>query len=471
MNFQQFILILRARWVLMLSVAGVVVATTLIVSLLLPKQFTSTASIVVDAKAVDPITGVPVQAMLMPSFMATQVDILNSDRVAMRVIKLLKLDKIPQFREQWQADTEGRGSFDKWLADTIVKKLDVKPSRESNVLNIAFTWPDASASALLANAFAQSYLDTTVELRVEPAKQYASFFTERTKIAREELEAAQRTLSDYQREHGIIATDERLDVETNRLNELSSQLVNIQSMRMDSASRQTQASNKENMSEVLQNPLISGLKADLARLETRRDELSKRLGRNHPEYLRTESEITATREKVDAETAKVVSSIGTSNRVNVQRESDLRNALENQKKKVLELKQQRDEVSVLQNDVTNAQRTFDTITQRLTQTSLESQTQQTNVAMLNAAVEPIDHSSPKIFLNLLVSIFLGTLLGVGTVLMLELLDKRVRGTQDLQELLGLPVLGVLHHADAVRAPRAAFLRRLLRRGKPNLNAA
>lgn len=471
MNFQQFLLILRARLWLMLGVAGVVVATTLVVSLLLPRQYTATASVVVDAKAVDPITGVPVQAMLMPSFMATQVDILNSDRVATRVIKRLKLDQVPEFREQWLKATQGRGTFDSWLADTIVKKLDVKPSRESNVLNIAFTWSDAQASALFANAFAQSYLDTTVELRVEPAKQYASFFTERTKIAREELETAQKKLSDYQRENGIIATDERLDVETNRLNELSSQLVAIQSMRMDSASRQVQASNKENMTEVLQNSLISGLKADLARLETKRDELSKRLGRNHPEFLRTESEIAALRGKVDAETAKVISSIGTSNRVNVQRESELRVALEAQKKKVLALKEQRDEVTVLQNDVNNAQRNYDTITQRLTQTSLESQTQQTNIALLNSAVEPIDHSSPKIFLNLLVSIFLGTLLGVGTVLMLELLDKRVRGAQDLQDLLGLPVLGVLQHGDAVRPLRGAFFRRLLRRGKPHLNAA
>ena len=471
MNFQQFILILRARWLLMVSVAGVVVAAAVVVSLLLPKQYTASVSIVVDAKAVDPITGIPVQAMLIPSFMATQVDIITSDRVATRVIKSLKLDQVPQFREQWQESTQGRGSFNKWLGDTIVKKLDVKPSRESNVLNLDFTWPDASASALLANAFAQAYLDTTVELRVEPAKQYASFFTERTKIAREELETAQKKLSDFQRENGIIATDERLDVETNRLNELSSQLVAIQSLRMDSASRQTQASNKESMAEVLQNPLVSGLKSDLARLETRRDELSKRLGKNHPEYLRTESEIIATKEKVEAEIAKVVSSIGTSNRVNVQRESDLRNALENQKKKVLELKQQRDEVAVLQNDVNNAQRNFDTITQRLTQTSLESQTQQTNVAILNSAVEPIVHSSPKTLRNLLIAIFLGTLLGVGTALLLELLDKRVRGAQDMQELLGLPVLGVVHHADALPGRRGNLIQRLLRRGKPKLKVA
>ncbi|MFT3735903.1 MAG: chain length determinant protein EpsF [Rhodocyclaceae bacterium] len=415
----QFLQILFARKWLLVGVASTIVVLTMIYSFVLPKQYSAAATILVDAKGIDPITGLPTQAALLPSFMSTQIDILKSDRVARRVIRLLKLDQVPGFKAQWQDVTGGKGSFDKWLADMVIQRLEVKPSRESNVFQVEFTWPDPTAAAAFANTFAQAYIDTNVELRVEPAKQYASFFMERTKTAREELEVAQKRLSDYQREHGIVATDERLDIETNRLNELSTQLVGIQSVRIDSASRQFAASNKENMAEVLQNPLVTGLKSDLARMETQRDELSKRLGKNHPEYLKVETEIAGLRDKVEVETAKVIASIGTSNRVNVQREGELRAALEVQKKKVLELKQQRDDVSVLQNEVVSAQRTLDTINQRFTQTNLESQTQQTNIILLNAAVEPIRHSSPRKFLNLILSMFFGTFLGVAAVLLAE----------------------------------------------------
>ncbi len=462
MNFEQFLLILRARLWLLLSVAALVVATTLTVSLLLPKQYSATASVVVDAKGVDMLSGMQMQAMLMPSYMATQVDIINSDRVAQRVIRLLKLDEVPEFREQWREQTQGRGTFDKWLSDMLVKRLEVKPSRESNVIHISFSWPDPRAAAQFANAFAQAYVDTNLELRVEPARQYASFFTERTQVIREQIEAAQKRLSDFQRENGITAADERLDIETARLNELSSQLVAIQGLLVDAQSRQRQATGRDSIPEVLQSPLIAGLKGELAKLEARREDITSRLGRNHPEYQRTESEIASLRERIDQETRKVVSSLSTNTQVSLQRESEIRAALEAQRTRVLQLKNQRDELTVLQNDVANAQRTYDALNQRLTQTSLESETQQTNISLLNAATEPLRHASPKLLLNLLVSIFLGTLLGVGSVLMLELLDKRVRGTQDLQDLLGgLPVLGVIQHADAAFKPRTG-LRRLLR---------
>jgi capsular polysaccharide biosynthesis protein len=58
-----------------------------------------------------------------------------------------------------------------------------------------------------------------------------------------------------------------------------------------------------------------------------------------------------------------------------------------------------------------------------------------------------------VFLNVLVSIFLGTLLGVGLALMLELSQRYVRSAQDLAEALELPVLGRIGSAAAPRKSR------------------
>lgn len=456
MNLLQFLHIVHARRFIVLAVAGIVIATTLVVSLILPSQYTATASVLVDAKGVDPISGMQIQMMMMPSYMATQVDIINSERVALRVIKTTGLDKIPQFRQRWQESTDGKGSYEKWLVEFLSKRLTVKPSRESNVVNIDFEWPDATAAATLANAFAQAYIDTNLELRVEPAKQYASFFTDRVKAVRAELENAQKKLSDFQRENGITAADERLDVETARLNELSSQLVTIQSARVETQSRQQQAGNRDTMPEVLQNTLISSLKADLAKAEAQREDVVSRLGKNHPEYQRTAAEIASLKEKIERETARVISSLRTNTQANMQRESEIRSALDAQKKKLLDLKNQRDMLTVLQNDVQNAQRTYDAIAQRMTQTSLESQTQQTNVSQLTVATDPTKPSSPRVFLNLFVAIFLGCLLGIGTGLLFELLDPRVRSAQDLQVALGLPVLGTVRSAKPGKRTRRNF---------------
>ncbi|MDQ5914614.1 MAG: protein tyrosine kinase modulator [Pseudomonadota bacterium] len=110
---------------------------------------------------------------------------------------------------------------------------------------------------------------------------------------------------------------------------------------------------------------------------------------------------------------------------------------------MLDLNKQRDELSVLKRDVETAQRAFEAVSQRSAQTKLESQSVQTNIATLNRAFEPTEHSKPKILLNVLVSIFLGTLLGVGVALMLELGNRRVRSAEDLAEAIDLPLLAAI----------------------------
>ena len=84
--------------------------------------------------------------------------------------------------------------------------------------------------------------------------------------------------------------------------------------------------------------------------------------------------------------------------------------MERQKKHVLELNKQRDQISVLQRDVEAAQRNFEAVSQRSAQTRLESLAVQTNISILNPASIPTEHSRPRILLNVLISIFLGTLL-------------------------------------------------------------
>jgi len=453
MTFRQFLLILRARWhCVILTLLGVV-ATTLVVSLILPKQYTSNAAVVVDVKSADPISGLLFPGQIAPSYMATQVDIIQSERVAQRVVKMLRLAENPTARQQWQDDTDGKGSIEVWLATLLQKKLDVKPSRESNVLNIAYTAVDPRFAAAIANAFAQAYVDTNLELKVEPAKQYVAWFDERTRQLRENFEKAQTKLSAYQLDKGIISVDERLDVENARLQELSSQLVQLQSLSAEARARQAQATSQSGgatLPEVLQNPLVNQLKSEVAMREAKLQEISGQLGAQHPQYQRLEAELTSLRAKLDAEVKRVASGASTSNVVTRQREADIRAALDAQRKKVLELKKVRDEVSVLQRDVDNSQRSFEAITQRLTQTNLESQANQTNILLLNSATEPIEHSSPKILLNTLLAVFLGTLLGVGLALLLEMTHPRVRSVEDLAITLNVPVLGVIQARPQAR---------------------
>ena len=451
MTFGQFLSILLARKWAALLVFVLVVATTVGVSLVLPKQYDATASVVIDIKP-DPLSAMAFPSMAMPSFMATQVDILISDRVALKVIRDLKLLDNPALREQWLTEGEGKGTIEQWLSNVLQRGLDVKPSRESNVIQINYRSPDPRFAAGLANAFAQAYIATTLELRVDPAKQFSAFFVTQSKDARTALETAQTKLSAYQRDKGIIAADERLDVENARLSELSSQLVQIQAISSESGSRQQQAQGDtgDRMQEVLNNPLIGGLRADLTRNEARLQELNSKFGVNHPQVVEAKANIAELRTRIDAEIRRVTGGVSVTNTINKQREAQVRRQLDAQRAKLLQLKGVRDQGQVMVREVENAQRSFDSVMARLNQTAMESQANQSYANLLTSAQPPTSPSGPKVVLNTLLAIFLGTLLAVGVALLLELSNRRVRSPEDAVAALGLPVLGVLPKPGAKR---------------------
>ena len=452
MTLQQFLLILRARYRVALLAFAITVLTTLVVSLLLPKQYTASAAMVVDVKSPDAVSGMLLQSMLAPGYMATQIDIINSDRVAKNVVKLLRMDESTVIKQQWQEATKGKGQLIDWLAGLLQKNLDVKPSRESNVININYTGTDPDFSAAVANAFSQAYMDVNLELRLAPARQYAAFFDAQTKAARDKLEVAQKALSAYQQKNGITSIDERLDFETAKLNETSSQLTGIEGLTTDSQSKRQNAK-ADTVAEVMQSPLINGLKVDIARLEAKLTESSVNLGKNHPQTLRTESELATLKAQLGLETRKITSSIETTYQVGKQRERQLKSALASQKSRVLKINKQRDELNVLRRDIESAQRAFEMVSQRASQTNIESQTNQTNILVLNPATVPTEPSKPRIFLNVLVSILLGGLLGVGLALTMELSQRYVRSAQDLANALDMPVLGRVSSATEARKLR------------------
>ena len=451
MNFAQFMSILRARWIVVAAVMAATVVITLVVSLLMPRQYTASASVVVDVKP-DPVSAMLYPGLASPAFMATQIDIIQSDRVALRVIKDLKLTSNESVRRQWQEEAGGQGTYEQWLVELVQRKLSVRPSRESNVINIDYQAPDPRFAAGLANAFAQAYISTTLELKVDPARQYTAFFDGRTKEAREALEKAQAKLSAFQREKGIIATDERLDVENQRLNELSSQLVAIQAVAAESSSRQSQArgSSGEQLAEVLNNPVVANLKVDLNRAEAKLKELGVRYGDRHPQVIEARANAQELRSRIAAETSRITSGVGVTATINKQRESQVRAELDAQRAKMLQMKAVRDAGMVLVRDVESAQRTYDSLMTRLNQTSLESQTTQSYANVLTVAAPPSRHSSPRVSLNIALSVVLGLLLAIGSAILLELRDRRVRSTTDLVQGLGLPVIGVLPKPNAKR---------------------
>ena len=438
MTLHQFLLIMQARYRVAVMVLLAALLSALAVSLLLPKVYTANTEVLVDVRSPDPIAGALMPGLVAPSYMATQMDIISGNRVAERVVKTLRLDEDPRTKAEWLEATNGRGTIENWLAASLRKQLDVRPSRESNVINITYKGSDPDSSAAIANAFAQAYLDINLALKTEPARLYAEWFDEQTKALRVKLEAAQSRLSDYLQKAGIVSNDDRADYESAKLAQISTQLTTIQGETTDSQSKRN--ARGDTVAEVMQSPLINSLKTDVARLEAKVQEISVNLGVNHPVRQRAESELASVRSRLASETGRITASIDTTYRVSKDRERELQGAVAAQRTRVLMLNKQRDELNVYRRDVEAAQRAYEAVSLSASQTRLQSLSNQTNVVRLNTATAPLDPSSPKLLLNLLIAAFAGTLLGVALAVLLEFANRRVRSSEDLVHMLDLPVL-------------------------------
>jgi chain length determinant protein EpsF len=449
MSLRQYLVIVRAHWLLALGLMLATVAIAVPVILLMPRQYTATTSLAVEVRSPDPIT-----MMLMPNNMATQEDIIKSDRVSQRVIKTLGMDQDATLQEQWREASGGKGTFEVWLTTRLQKKLKINPSRrEGNIITIEYTARDPVLASKVANAFAQAYVDATVEMKVEPAKQYARWFGEQGKALRENLEATVARLADFQQKKRLVVKEETLDAENLKLNELTSQLTAIQGQTVDARSKLRSGSSAASLPEVQSNLVIQGLRSEIARQEAKLKDASGNLGSNHPQYRSMVSELAELKARLEAETRHVASSFSAAGSVGADKERELKVAIEAQRKKLLELRSDRDHLAMLQRDVDSAKNAYAEVERRYTQTSLESGATQTNVFVLRPAVEPLEPSMPKIGPYTLAAILFGVLLGAGAAVARETLDRRVRCTDDVSGLLQMPVLAV------IEPPR---------RGAPNL---
>jgi chain length determinant protein EpsF len=455
MNLRQVLLILRLRWWLVLSLLILVVGGALLYSLKYqPKRFVANTTLILDMKT-DPLLSALAPGIAAPAYIATQAEILASERLSSRVVRMMGLAQNAAAVAQWREETEAKVPLEVYFGQLLQGGLQVKPGRGNQLLNITFNGADPNFAAAAANTFAKAYIDLSVELRNSPARENAGFYDDRLKQLRTELEAAQERVSEFQQRKGVMITNDRFDQESSRLAALEASLSAALAEQAAAVSI-ARNSGGDLSADVAQSGAVQEIRSQLAAAETRMSEASLTLGSNHPTRLQLDAQIKELRSQLGAATRRVGGSSASASRVSSQKVGELRALVEAQKRTVLNMRTVRDEGAFLLKELEAAQRTFDTVTQRRTQLSLESQADQAAARVLSPATAPLEPASPNVPKNMLVAVLLGLGLGIGVALAWELLDRRVRSEHDLSGVEGVPVLTVLSN----RREKAHMVRRL-----------
>lgn len=463
MTLNEILPALRAHWLGLLVICGAVVALILGLTLAAPPRYEATAAVAVEMSGLDPVFG---HQILRPNaspytYIASQVEIVKSEEVARGAVRILGLDKDPAWKELWKKSTEGQGDYEAWLAGMLLRKLDVRPPRDTNVITIAYISPDPNFSAAVANAFVKSFIDTSLEMRVGPARQVNAFFSERAKPLRDALEQARARLTEYEKEHGVAVGD-ALDVETARLNELNTQLVTLQDQAAEAANLRRQArANPADLREVRNDPEVAALTSELVRQQGRLAELKSEFGEQHQAVIQAHQSVNDARRRLNGAMRRIADGLAAPARVIDARLAEVKSALARQRTLVMQRKAQRDAASALVHDVDSAQKAYDAVLARASQTALESKnTVQPNISVLKNATPPL-WSPAYLLRNGLVAVVLGLLLGIAYALIAEKRDRRLRTIADVTVRLGQPLILALPDGQRLRDRRGEETRRRL----------
>ena len=475
MNMQQFINIMRARWSLLMTIMGSIIAIAVVYSLVAPKTYIAETSLVVNAGEINTVTGVQGFQQFQPTqttFIATQSDIIASHAVALHVVDSLKIGDNAEWQQVFQDGTQGKGSFRDWMADRLLlHNLKVIQSADSNVITIATKSSDPKLAAELANAFADGFVRIGVKIKSDAASRQAQWLDAQVAAQRTVLQRNQDRLAEYQRQADVTDAQPDVhtaDVETGRLNDLAGQLVLAQAARSDADSRMRQmrqaqqSGNEGELSDVSTNPVVQSIKTELTRATANLAQVNERFGSQHPQYLSAAAEVEKLQSRLNGEIANAVGGIRQSAEQAARREASLNQALEAQRARMLTFRKKNDQRDVYVRDVESANLAYQTALQRANQVTMESRLDQSSIAVLSPAAIPTEPASPKLVRNTLLSIVLAAMIAPGLALLLELKNRRIHGVIDLQEfgLFNLSEVPRLAASIATRSRRRAVALRI-----------
>lgn len=446
MTIKQFLSIVLSRKRLLIAVFFSVVALVTGISFLLSKHYVAQAMISIDAGNADPISSLSIAGQSSPqqNYLGTQASILSSHNTAKKVVQAMKLATSADIQARYFSATGAElAGIEDWLATILLKDLTVETGKDSNTISISFESLDPYFAAMVTNNFIEAYKKMVIEGKVGLASQNEAFFKTQIDELKLALEDKQKTLSDYQKEHGIIAsTDDRIDLENQKMIALSAQVASAQS---DYISARAQLNQSGRLTiETMTNPVIQQLTVQLAEQEKTLNELSQKEGPNHPAYRQAVIQIASTKSKLQ-ELKKQYSDVQARTVDNMQKRwDDQQSELTLQKQKILDMKDKLTQLDILQRGIDNAQRNYNMVMQKWSESVMQANANLNNITVLQHAVPPIKPASPNIVFNVFISLFLGLFLGVTINYILDLLDRKIRCTDDIDLLFQVPILAQLN---------------------------
>jgi capsular exopolysaccharide synthesis family protein len=485
-HLRDYFRVLRKRKMTIILCLVLVVLSTLIFTLTATPIYKSTAKVIIEKENPNVLSFEEVMAVDASDteYYQTQYKIIESRKIARDVIARLDLAEHPIFApreekerswfsgltigarealadwkdnvlsllntgDQNEASLEKSPSDDQALVNAFLDRLSVEPVRNSRLVHVSFESPDPRLAAKVSNAVARAYMQHNLDMKLGAIRDATMWLNERVAEEREKVEQAERNLQKYKEKHGIVTgfSTESEQITAQKLAEINRQVVEAEARRVEAETRfkQTRELLRKGVSldsipAILNNELIQEMKQSEVELSKRMSELSGRYGPNHPRIKAIRSELETLDRKKQAEINKVIRSLENEYEVARAREKSLKNSLAQLKGEAQELNEKAIEYGVLKREAESARQMYDLLIKRFKETSMSEEIKTGNIKIMDQAEVPRNPVKPNGKRNMLLSLVLGLMLGVGGAFFLEYLDNTVKSPEDVKNYLHVPYL-------------------------------
>jgi capsular exopolysaccharide synthesis family protein len=337
----------------------------------------------------------------------------------------------------------------------FASRISVEPVRASRLVDVVFVSPDPGLAATSANTLAEEYVQQNLELRRQNMERSLEWLAQELARQKTIVEASERAMAQYREDQDALSLEDRQNIVIARLNQLNEAATRARTTRAQKESLYTRLESlgrnatPDSIPEILQNPYIQSLKAQLAELERRKALNSERYGDKHPEMLTVNASIQDATRQLNLEIAKAVDAIRHDYESAVLEEETLATALEEQKAIATDLDRKSVTYTVLQRDAQSNRELYQTLLRREKELQVLANSRGNNVRLVERAAVPQTPFSPNLRRAVMLGAIVAFLVAVGLVLGLDYLDDTIKTPEDITRL-GLPFLALI---PAVRSGR------------------
>ena len=450
-------LIVKRKWVV-IAFAGALVFFTGLFSFLATPLYRSTVTLLIEEEtskilSLEETFGFQSQYIQDLRYYYTQLKLLKSKSLAERVVKKLDLSSRPALKAKEnpkkKPENEPSGLLppsnpNSDLASIIQNGIDVKPVRDTRLVELSYVSSSPLLAAEIANALAEEFITFSIEKRYATTQQASDFLGEQIINLREDLAAKERELQRYGQEKDLIYLSNTESTTANKYAELYSEYTKaqIERIRAEVGFREIKDLDVESIPQSINNPMLQDLRTEYTRKKNEYEEKSKQFKPDYPEMIQLKAGLDSMKEELK----RTVETANTEYQASLKRETSLKNLLDQQRVSLTKMNSNAILYDSLRIEVQQKRDLLNSLVKRQQETQVSSRLgglKASNSNIIDRGEVPKSPFTPRKKLNLILALVIGLFGGVGLSFLFDYLDNTIKGPEDIEKIAGLPSLGII----------------------------